>query len=164
MHCIELIWKFWKSCPLFIFACGCDTFACVYYYHNDNWRCLDQFSSWQICEREAFEDWEKIYANTCKFWKRGSWCFIEGDIINYGGHLGWCWCPTLFPSYKHYCIFHSTNSRKVGYNNPLWLLWFVAKEKLMVVLSLLWWMEILQMTSKWYKLNKYSYKFIEWFE
>jgi hypothetical protein len=52
----------------------------------------------------------------------------------------------------------------VGYNNPLWLLWFVAKEKLMVVLSLLWWMEILQMTSKWYKLNKYSYKFIEWFE
>ncbi len=96
----------------------CDRFAWVYYYHNDNWRCLDQFPSWQICESETFEDWEFFYVNTCKIWKGGSWCFIKGEIINCVGHLGWCWCPTLFISYRHYCIFHSTNSQKMGYSNP----------------------------------------------
>jgi hypothetical protein len=32
---------------------------------------------------EAFEDYKLFYVNTYKIWKGGSWCFIEGDNINF---------------------------------------------------------------------------------
>ncbi len=84
MHCIEPIWEFWESCLILVFACGCERFTQVYYHHSNNWRYLDQFPSSQICEMEAFEDWELFYVNMYKIWNGGSWCFIEGDNINCG--------------------------------------------------------------------------------
>jgi hypothetical protein len=61
----------------------------------------------------------------------------------------------VYIPFFHKTLLHLSFNKfaKSGLQQPLQLFWFIFREKLMVILSMLWLMEIPQMTSKQYKVN-----------